>query len=75
MVSFLVRKASTLACSRWEATVSFSSSACSWAYCVCSSSSWLCADDLRVERLPGEVLAAHRERLARLVLELVRLLL
>ena len=34
MVSFLVRKASILACSRWEASVSFSSSPCSWACCV-----------------------------------------
>ena len=47
MVSFLVRKASTLDCSRWEATVSFSSSACNWAYCTCRSFSWVCADALR----------------------------
>src|SRR5215469_14568569 len=42
MVSFLVRKASTLACSRCEASVSFSSCSCSWAYCTCRSLSWPC---------------------------------
>ena len=72
MVSFRVRKASTLACSRWEAWVSFSSSPCSCAYCACRSASWLCDADRRVQRLAGQVLAAGRQRVPGLPLELVR---
>ena len=48
MVSLRVRKASTLACSRWLARVSFSSSPCSWACWVCRSVSCCCRPDRRV---------------------------
>ena len=48
MVSFLVRKASTLACSRRWARVSFSSSPWSWACCVFRSVICWVSPDLRV---------------------------
>ncbi len=48
MVSFLVRNASTLAWSRWEASVSFSSSPWSWACCARRSPTWPASADLRV---------------------------
>ena len=75
MVSFLVRKASTLAWSRCAASVSFSSSP--WRVLVLR----LQVGDLLLERgaarqrLPGQVLTAQRQRLAALVLQLGRLLL
>src|ERR1700749_4234249 len=70
MVSFWVRKASTLVCSRCEAAVSFSSSACSDWYCVCRSVSWLCSADLRVSAS-----RASPHRLRGLPVQLVLLLL
>ena len=48
MVSFCMRKASTLACNRCDATVSFSSSACSEWYWFSRSASWLCSAALRL---------------------------
>ena len=75
MTSFLVRKASILARSFFSFSVSAS--------CWCSSSlTWVSSDwssrlgeRLALERRPGEVLAALRERLARLGVELDDLLL
>ena len=75
MVSLRVRKASTLACSRCEARVSFSSSACSAACCGGQVGHLLLQAGPAGQRLAGQVLAAGGERLAALVLQLVRLLL
>ena len=73
IVSLRVRKASTLACSRWEASVSFSSSACSWA--CCAQVGLLLLDRGRrvsASRARSSLPCASAWR--RLVLELVRLL-
>ncbi len=75
MVSFLVRNASTLACSRCEASVSFSSSPCSWACCGAQVADLAGQAGLAGQRLAGEVLAPHRQRLLGLLGQLVLLLL
>ena len=70
MVSFFVRKASTLAWRRCAARVSFSSSPCS-VWCCTSRSVTCCWSAAATgQRLAGQVLAAERERLAALVLQL-----
>ena len=75
MVSFWVRKDSTLACSRCEASVSFSSSPWSWALLRLEVGHLAGERRLAGQRLAGEVLAAHRQRLLGLLGELVGLLL
>ena len=75
MVSLRVRKASTLACSRCEASVSFSSSACSWRVLGGQVGLLLLHAGAAGQGLAGEVLAAGGERLPALPLELVGLLL
>ena len=73
-VSFFVRNASTLACSRCDAVVSFSSSACRLACWVCRSAHLLLQAGAAGERLAGQVFATGGQRLLRLALELRRLL-
>ncbi len=75
MVSFLVRKASTLACRRWLAATSFSSWSCSCACCAWRSEIWRGQAGAAGQRLAGEVLAAAGERGLGLLLELGALLL
>ena len=73
MVSLRVRKASTLACSRWLARVSFSSSPCSCACWAWRSVSCCWSPDRRVSASRARSSRPDLERLLRLLGQLVGL--
>ena len=75
MVSFCVRKASTLACSRCEAAVSFSSSACRFWYCGLQVADLGRQRGLAGQRLAGQVFPPGTQRRPGLAVQLVLLLL